>query len=114
MKDWLADASIGKIERLAYICKLLGLTQPLPDGLRYQLLHRSASAVIEANRFKTDEAATIVHSFSQSSDWFSDFRRFAELFGLTPSPGRLLTFALPSGMPMHLAWVKGDALFLSR
>ncbi|WP_413776936.1 DUF6946 family protein [Mesorhizobium sp. AR07] len=34
--------------------------------LRYQLLHRTSAALLEAKRFKTDEAAMIVHSFSFS------------------------------------------------
>jgi uncharacterized protein DUF6946 len=62
--DWLQNASDDKHERLDFICKLLGLTS-LPDHTYYQLLHRTASAVIEARRFKTDAAAMIVHSFSE-------------------------------------------------
>lgn len=112
--DWLKDHSSGKAERLAYLCGLLGLVQPLPETLRYQLLHRSASAIIEARRFKTDDAAMIVHSFSKDDLWFDDFARFAELFGLQATKNRLLTFALPTGMPMHLGWVTGDPKFLTR
>lgn len=113
MQEWLVDHSAGKAERMAYLCKLLGLALPLPLTLRYQLLHRSASAVIEADRFKTDEAAMIVHSFSQVGAWYEDFAAFAELVGLKPTRDRLLTFTLPSGKPMHLAWAKGDTRYLA-
>lgn len=112
--EWLVDHSPGKAERLAYLCDLLGLTQPLPPDLRYQLLHRTASAIIEAMRFKTDEAAMIVHSFSQSGAWFDDFAKFANLLGGPAVKGRLLTLNLTSGMPLHLAWVQGQARFLER
>jgi len=61
--DWLRNASAGKHQRLAFIADRLGLTLPLPGHIYYQLLHRAASAVIEAGRFKTDAAAMIVHSF---------------------------------------------------
>ena len=56
-----------------YLCALLGLGELPHPQIRYQLLHRTASAIIEARRFKTDEAAMIVHSFSPSKMWFDDF-----------------------------------------
>jgi hypothetical protein len=96
------------------LCELLGLVQPLPSSLRYQLMHRAASAVIEADRFKTDEAAMIVHSFSKTGEWFADFAAFAQLFGLTPARDQLLTFSLPSGKRMHLAWATGHQSYLER
>jgi hypothetical protein len=114
IREWFAEPSEGKTERLAYLCNLLGLVQPLPPGLRYQLLHRSASAVIEADRFKTDEAAMIVHSFSKTAQWFGDFANFGQLFGLAASPNKLLSFSLPSGKRMHIAWVTGNPIYLGR
>ncbi len=114
VQEWLTDASAGKIQRLEHLCHLLGLTQPLPHGLRYQLLHRSASAIIEAARFKTDEAAMIVHSFSKTALWFDDFAMFMNLLGLTAIRDRLLTTVLPSGLPMHFGWATGNPIYLSR
>jgi len=69
----------------------------LPDELRYQLFHRAASAIIKAERIKTDEAAMIVHSFSPRGAWFGDFA-FAGMFGLKAVKDRLLTFSLPTGI----------------
>jgi hypothetical protein len=114
IQEWLVDASTGKIQRLNYLCRLLGLVQPLAPTLRYQLLHRSASAIIEAARFKTDEAAMIVHSFSTTAIWFGDFAVFIDLFGLKAIRDRLLTVKLPSGLPMHFGWATGDPDFLTR
>lgn len=114
IQEWLADASAGKIERLDYLCRLLGLAQPLPPTLRYQLLHRSASAIIEAARFKTDEAAMIVHSFSTTAIWFDDFTMLMRLFGLEAVRGQLVTVSLPSGRPMHFGWAAGNPEFLTR
>ena len=48
LQDWMKDASVGKQERLEFIAHKLGLSLPLPPETRYQLLHRTASAVIEA------------------------------------------------------------------
>jgi len=64
--EWKKDFSPGKKLRLKYLCSLLGfLKQPI-DDVRYQLLHRTASAIIEANRFHARYAVMVVHSFSQT------------------------------------------------
>jgi hypothetical protein len=95
---WLVNASPGKLQRLAYLCDLLGLNQPLPLDLHYQFLHRTASAVIEARRFKTDSAAMIVHSFSPERLWFDAFARFVALFGVEAQPDKLVAIR-PDGTP---------------
>lgn len=110
--DWLHNASEGKRERLEYLCKTLGLAQPLPHDLHYQLLHRTASAVIEAKRFKTDAAAMIVHSFSSEKMWFDSFARFAALFGAAAVPGKLIA-ARASTPALHIGWACGDCAFLA-
>jgi len=110
--EWLLDASDGKRERLAGLMKLLGLREQPADTIRYQLLHRTASAVIEAERFGTVRAAMIVHSFSQEKKWFDDFEAFAALFGGIPDSDGTVKFVLPDGRPMMLGWARGSAEFL--
>ena len=83
-----------------------------PPDVRYQLMHRTASAIIEAERFKTDDAALIVHSFSPERRWFEDFAKFLSLFGLKAEPDKRFQTTLPSGRILHLAWATGDAKFL--
>jgi hypothetical protein len=113
LEEWLSEATAGKLNRLAFICDLLGLNRyTIPRELRYQLLHRTASAIIEAGRFKTDAAAMIVHSFSPTSTWFADYGLFLQLFGLDAEVDRLKTMTLPSGLALHLAWAKGNPKFL--
>jgi hypothetical protein len=112
--DWLENASDGKRERLAFMCQLLGLTLPLPNDIRYQLLHRTASAVIEARRFKTDAAAMIVHSFSPERKWFEDLVRFVSLFGVTITVVNELTAVRPNARPpLYIGWACGDCNFLT-
>lgn len=115
--DWLQTASDGKRgERLAFICDLLGLTLPLPDHIHYQLLHRTASAVIEARRFKTDAAAMIVHSFSRERMRFGDFAQFASLFDTAKEVtvvDRLVAVRANARPPLYLGWACGDCRFLS-
>ncbi len=111
--DWLHSASDRKRERLQYLCDVLGLRQPLPDDVHYQLLHRTASAVIEAQRFKTDAAAMIVHSFSPDKMWFDAFERFASLFGAKASPNELIAVRPDSTPPIFIGWATGDPKFLT-
>ena len=110
--EWLTNASDGKRERMAFLCKTLGISDSPPADIHYQLLHRAASAVIEADRFKTDAAAMIVHSFSPEQMWFDTFARFVGLYEHSIEPGQLVEVSLPSGMPLFLGWVCGDPRFL--
>jgi hypothetical protein len=114
--DWLLNASDGKLERLCFICDLLGLALPLPNHIRYQLLHRTASAVIEARRFKTDAAAMIVHSFSQARIWFKDFVQFASLFDVSIGANmvdELVAVRPNTSPPLYIGWACGDCNFLT-
>jgi hypothetical protein len=114
IRDWYLDPSPAKQKRLEFLCGKIGVTFPPPDDLHYQLFHRTASAVLEAERFKTDEAAMIVHSFSAKDKWFDAYADFLELlFGLTASRGKLVSKELSSGRTLHFGWAKGDPRFLS-
>jgi hypothetical protein len=114
VQEWVTDASPGKMERLDFLCCELGLAQPLAPTMRYQLLHRAVSAIVEAERFKTDEAAMIVHSFSPTAVWFDDFAAFVALLGAKAVQNQLATVELPSGRAMHLGWATGNSSFLAR
>lgn len=110
--EWMDNASKGKVERIRFICDLLGLKSLPPDHLRYQLFHRTAAAILEANRFKTDRAAMVVQSFSQEHRWLEDFQAFADLFGLHAERGKALEYVLPSKMSLTLGWATGSKAFL--
>ncbi|ANT63057.1 hypothetical protein AYJ57_21535 (plasmid) [Salipiger sp. CCB-MM3] len=112
VKEWMQNPSPGKRERISFICEALGLEGPLPEELRYQLLHRTAAAVIEAQRFKTDRAAMVVQSFSQQHRWFEDFALFCEAMGQNTELNQPLEVVLPSGLPLTLGWAVGSPEFL--
>ena len=112
LAEWKADASHGKEKRLAFLTETLGLTTPIPDTVRYQLVHRAASAVIEAERFGARHAVMLVHSFSNTDVWYSDFSAFIALFGLDAKIGQLVSASASRGLPLHFAWVHGDERFL--
>lgn len=111
--EWLKNASPGKIARLSYVCDKLGLTQPVPHYIRYQLFHRTVAAVIEAERFKTDRAAMIIQSFSQEHRWFEDFEAFCALFGQVAKRSLPIELAISGGRRLTLGWATGAPEFLS-
>jgi len=47
----------GKAAGSSFLCDLIGVKCPPPDDLHYQFFDRTASAIIEAERFKADDAA---------------------------------------------------------
>lgn len=110
--EWLRGASPGKGIRMNHLCELLGLGEQPHSKVRYQLLHRTASAIIEARRFKAGEAAMIVHSFSPVKMWFEDFAAFVSLFGCSVTPDQAVEVGLPDGMMLRLGWATGDPTFL--
>jgi hypothetical protein len=112
LADWDASSSIGKQKRLSFLTELLGLDN-IPGTIRYQLLHRSASAILEAKKFNAKHAVMLVHSFSQEMLWFGDFQFFASLFNVDAQPGHLYLACQLDGVDFYLAWVKGSSEFLA-
>lgn len=112
LAEWQLDSSSGKQVRLSYLQSALGLRVSLPNHIRYQLLHRTASAMILARRFNAQSAVMIVHSFSQSHEWFEDYQRFTALFGVEAEVGTLVRLNEVNGIGLYVGWVIGDALFL--
>lgn len=108
--EWSVDASPGKVKRLEYLCIMLGLGS-CPSDVRYQLLHRTVSTLIEADRFDAKLAGMIVHSFSQERRWFPEFARFCALLGCEAEAGRAATVTMPSGKTLMLGWACGDQKF---
>ncbi|USU03883.1 hypothetical protein NF699_12495 [Sphingomonadaceae bacterium OTU29LAMAA1] len=108
--EWMRDASPGKQERLAYVCDLLGIAHCPPD-VHYQLLHRTASALIEAERFCATDAAMLVHSFSPQRRWFEAYERFTELLMPGCPAAEPVVTTTPAGRRLVLGWASGDQAF---
>jgi hypothetical protein len=85
--DWRVGASPGKKKRLKFLLRILGLTDDETLGsLRYQLLHRTVSPIIEAERLHATHAVMLVHSFKEPGDqtmWLREFSEFSRLLGAT-------------------------------
>jgi len=105
---WLAEASDNKRVRLSYLAQTLGLKEPIPLSIWYQLLHRSASAVITARRFGAHSAAMVVHSFSPAKTWLNEFKAFAALWNKEIEHDQMVLITLPDGFELFLGWATGQ------
>ena len=103
--DW-NDGSCGRVRRLARLCETLGLVPDDVSHLRYQLLHRTASAVYEARRYHCQQAVMLVHSFSRTGASFDHFADFAAAMNLPPvRPDQISPPKVCEGVQLRLAWV---------
>lgn len=104
VKDW--NTTPGKQVRLERLAQTLGLDVADAGEIRYQLLHRTASAIYEAKRYRCRHAMMLVHSFSLSHRWFEDFAAFAALMNQPVSvPGSVSIAKICEGISLRLAWV---------
>lgn len=116
LEERRSDTSSGVHERIRFLLNLLGLPAAIPGGIRYQLLHRSAASILAAGRFNAARAVMIVHSFSQATPepkGFADFSAFLGLFGKDAKPETLHRIGTFEGIPLDLAWCKGDSRYLT-
>jgi len=108
-----AEQSEGFNLRLDWLLKQLKLPATIPGEIRYQLIHRTASALLIANEYCARHAVMLVHSFSQTDKGFSDFYAFASLFDVKAEMGRLLPLGEYNGVDLFIAWCRGDQRFRS-
>jgi len=108
-----AEATSGQAERLEHLCKLLHV-EAFDDAIRYQLLHRTASALITAREFHAVAAVMLVHAFETPEAQRADF----ESFRLAMKAERVanLLYKVPGfDQPyLYLAWCDGDSEFRKR
>lgn len=105
---WLAKASArsAKPTRLAALLRELGIDPSRPvDHLHYQLLHRTAAAVIEARRYRAPIAVMLVHSFHGSLH-FDAYREFSALFDEELGHTGVHRAAILGDVTLYLGWIK--------
>lgn len=112
LDEWHSEASSGKKERLSFLLRSLAL-EKLPEGsIRYQLLHRAASAIITGEQYHAVAAVLLIHSFSEEHANWSDYEAFTRLFGVQAAHGTVQPLTSASNVPLFSAWVTGDCAFL--
>ena len=106
--EWQPASSPGRTKRWAAICSLLEVDQHCNQATRYQLFHRTASALIEARRFFARSAAVIVHSFGSAAASFGDFQQFVRLLdGDVDRPGQLVAVPPREDIALFFGWATG-------
>lgn len=114
LSEWLAEGSKGKASRLAFLRRELNLNEALAGTIRYQLIHRTGSAVIEAKRFGAPHAVMLVHSFSPTREWFQDFEAFALLLRAEVAVNCVVYAGLRAGVHLHIGWICGNEEYLTK
>jgi Domain of unknown function (DUF6946) len=107
--EWTERPPSGKQERLAFLCDLLGLKGPDRVGpIRYQLLHRTGSALLGAQRFNAGTALMLVHSFAASQESLDDYVEFASLLGARADANEIVPVRAANGIDLFLGWVANE------
>ena len=116
VSSWISNSSgnSGKQERLDFLLNKLTLNQTQVQQIRYQLLHRTVSAIIEAQRIGAKNALMLVHSFSTKNEWFDDFGKFVKLFSLTAKINSIVGPYQTDGINIYFGWIKGDKYYLTK
>jgi hypothetical protein len=98
--------------RLEFLCDRLGLVAGRVDALRYQLLHRTASAVIEAQKVGAVGALMLVHAFAVDDAAWADFRLLLHALDVDLMDKDAVGGPVPLGggslptVPTYFAWVQ--------
>jgi hypothetical protein len=109
VESWANDAGDGskKGVRLASLRTRLGLSGSQADHLhlRYQLLHRTAAALLEADDYDAAASVMMVHSFDASGSHFDDFAAFAAALGAgVASRDQVIGPVMGLARPLYLGW----------
>jgi hypothetical protein len=101
----------GAEDRLKHLHELLELNPQHSGALRYQLLHRTAAAIILAQQFRAEAGVMVVQSFSPKNRWFDDFQHFGQAIGVQPEKGCLADVGTRGGIRLYIGWAIGDQRF---
>lgn len=117
ISKWYNDTPTRK-SRLDFLLDKLEIKLPLTDleKLYYQLFHRTASAIIIAEKFNAKGAIMLVHSFSQEHKWFSEYADFISALSSNKVNSELNEVnkikTLKNGTELFTGWVTGDKKYL--
>jgi hypothetical protein len=108
LAEKLVDMSSGQSVRLEYLHTLLGV--PNFNGkIRYQLLHRTASALLAAKEFHAKVAIMLIQSWGTNPALRPDFERFCAALGAEELKGGLKVVRRFQKPTLFLGWCDGDA-----
>lgn len=108
VSEWSAHASprSNKPDRLKRLQARLGIEGSDVSPIRYQLIHRAVSALLQAEQFCASIAVLVVQSFGGHRDenGLEDFRDFGRLFSVGLERGQLHEVPVPGNIRLFLGW----------
>jgi hypothetical protein len=110
LADKRKSASSGQLARLNYLHELLKIDY-FEDTIRYQLVHRTASALLTAQQFHAKAAVMLVHAFDCPPERQDDFRAFVRALRAEQVAPTLHRFSSFDNPRLYVAWCNGDARF---
>jgi hypothetical protein len=112
LKDKRAEASSGQGKRLDDLHSLLGVAH-FDDLIRYQLLHRTASALLTAREFHAHAAVMLVHSFGDKPNLRADFDAFCSTLRAKELSSGVHVVPASSNPRLYMAWCSGNRWYLN-
>lgn len=110
---WKAVSNVeNRAVRLKMLLEKAQIAEERADAVAYQLIQRTASAVIEAETFNARYAIMLVHSFSPTSANFSAFEALGLAYGVMIKPEQLVEIARYRDIRLFIGWVQGDLRYL--
>lgn len=109
-----ATARPSRLRRLKFLSEQLGFELAPDSRLRYQLLHRTTSALLEGALYGAAATVVVIHSFSSAdaTNW-DDFVTFLRALGSSPPNKNEVVGPLHlrgrENMPLFFAWITSDA-----
>jgi hypothetical protein len=105
------EASPGQSARLNHLQNLLGIAE-LTGNIRYQLLHRTASALLTARLFHAQTAVMLIQAFGDKASQQKDFRVVGEMLNAREVSAGMYSISRAETPTLFLAWCQGDQQFL--
>jgi len=107
LEKWLVAGKTEKSksnrkERWDYVRSYLPKTDSFLQ-VRWQLLHRCAAAVIEAERFGFQHAAFVVQAFKTPDESFQDYALFCRALKISAARGSMATTSV-GGISLSVGW----------
>ena len=102
-----SSASPNQLSRLRYLHEVLNV-EMFDDAIRYQLLHRTASAILTALDFHAPVAVMLVHAFDTPSERKSDFTAFCNVMGAIELATNVFKVPGIANPQLYLAWCDGN------
>lgn len=100
-----------KMARIERLCRMLGLDleRSATLDLRYQLLHRTAAALYEAENYQTGKAIMLVETFSRDDAHWDDFAAFARALNAKAERMRLSRASIPGTTELWVGWCNSSS-----